>query len=506
MRKLYKRIINALLSRFSLICLLIILQLFLFFIMALNLNKKWPAMCAVLSIVLTIGIMNSKATDTHKLAWIVPILLLPGFGGLFYLILGLQRAPKRQKNKILRFKGEITRYMNKARQPFSPPPNSLRVANYLESNSYPAYKNTSARYFSEATSAFEEILKTLARAGSYIFLESFIIESGWMWSEILKILEEKVSQGVEVRIIYDDFGCINKLPFGYFKTLRKSGIQCHAFNRLPLFVNSFMNNRDHRKLIIVDGETAFVNGFNIGDEYINKASCLGHWKDNCILIAGEAVTGLVSMFLQMWNLHKRYDIDLGKYIKPTARVCDDATGFVQPFGSGPLSSKQVYENVYLNLINCARREVCVFTPYFIPSNEFLNACKNAAQSGIDVKIVYPGIHDKWYTNLLSRSYFLQALKAGVNIYEYSPGFIHAKSMLVDGTLGVVGTANIDYRSFYSQFEIGVVMFETEAVRQFANDCKETLECCRKITIDDCTNARFSVRLITSFLKLFRPLF
>ncbi|GHU86135.1 hypothetical protein FACS1894198_5380 [Clostridia bacterium] len=355
--------------------------------------------------------------------------------------------------------------------------------------------------------AFEEILKALAKAKSYIFIECFIIECGYMWSRILKILEEKVSRGIEVRVIYDDFGCVNRLPLGYFKTLRKKGIHCHAFNRVPLFVNSFTNKRDHRKLIIIDGETAFVNSFNIGDEYVNREPCFGHWKDNSVLIAGEAVQGVVSMFLQMWNLHKRYDVDFKKYIRPATRDCEsDAAGLVQPFSCGPLSSKQIYESVYLNLLNCAKREVCVFTPYFVPSNEFLNACKNAAQSGTDVKIVYPGIYDKWYTNLLSRSYFLQTLKAGINIYEYTPGFIHAKSMLVDDVLGVVGTANIDYRSFYSQFEIGVVMSETEAIKQFANDCKETLKNCRKITIEDCTNTRVSVKLITSFFKLFRPLF
>ncbi|MDR1260220.1 MAG: phosphatidylserine/phosphatidylglycerophosphate/cardiolipin synthase family protein [Oscillospiraceae bacterium] len=505
MKKNIKKIVNLLFSRLCLVFLMVSFQIILVLVAAFLLEEKFPIIVTGLNVIAAIMIINSKSTDAHKLAWFACVLLSRKFGSVLYLVVGSRNAlqskhiqsKKLHKHVLQNAKTDASLSLD-AKQP--------RIIRYLSGNSFPAYNQTTTKYFPEADLVFNEMMKKLSEAQSYIFIESFILEEGYMWAEMLKVLEKKAESGVEVRILYDDIGCVKRLPFNYPKKLNKKGILCRSFNRVPLIIDSSISIRDHRKLVIIDGITAFINSFNICDEYINvKSSNLDHWKDNSIMITGTAVKSVVVMFLQMWNLRKASDHDFKKYIKTEVNSNSESSDLVQPFCCEPFSTTRIYENVYLNLLNSATKEVCIFTPYLVPSAGFLAACQDASKSGINIKIVYPQKADHWYTNILSKSYFPQLLKSGVKIYKYMSGFIHAKSMIVDDVWAVVGTANIDYRSFYSQFEIGVVMHKTEAVKQFSKDCKETLKQCSELTMENCVND-LGIKLANLFLKPFKPLF
>lgn len=509
MKNIIKKLKRITTTRFMWLSILIILQIVVFMVMASIFSSRISIVLEILSLVIAVWIVNDKVTDTHKLAWVVPILAFPLIGGLFYLVFGRQKVPNKKNIRFLKLKNELAINNKKENQEnIDELQRFARITNFLEGHSFNRFTNTKAKYFGEANEAFTEMLQALKAAQKYIFLEFFIVNFGCMWNEILEVLKERAVAGVEVRLIYDDIGCIDRLPTKYFMELKKSGILCIVFNKASLFLNSYLNSRDHRKIVVVDGKIGFVGGFNIADEYINKIPRFGHWKDSGVRLEGEAVQSLTAMFLQMWNYDKKYDSNLKKYfsLERTYNNVTD-TGLVQPFCSGPGSYQRLYEYVYLNLIYSAQKEVIVFTPYFVPSGEFLDACKIASQSGISVKIVYPKINDKWYINLLSRSYFKQLIRENVEIYEYLPGFIHAKSMLVDGIVGVVGSANIDYRSFYSQFEVGVFMYNTQAIAELKTDCVNTLQQCRRITLKECVRPRrLGVRFLASLFRLFRPLF
>lgn len=509
MKNIIKKFKKITTTRFMWLCILIILQIVLFMTMASIFSGRFSLTLEVLSLVIAVWIVNDKVTDTHKLAWVVPILAFPLIGGLFYLIFGRQKVPNKKNIRFLKLKNElIINNKKETPQQIAELQKFVRITNFLEGYSFNRFTNTKTKYFGEAEEAFTEMLRALKTAQKYIFLEFFIVNFGYMWNEILDILKERAAAGVEVRLIYDDIGCIDRLPAKYFMELKKSGILCIVFNKASLFLNSYLNSRDHRKIVVIDGKVGFVGGFNISDEYINKLPRFGHWKDSGVYLEGEAVQSLTAMFLQMWNYDKKYDSNLKKYFN-LEQTCENTVdnGLVQPFCSGPCSYQRLYEYVYLNLIYNAQKEVILFTPYFVPSGEFLDACKMASQGGISVKIVYPKINDKWYINLLSRSYFKQLIEENVEIYEYLPGFIHAKSMLVDGIVGVVGSANIDYRSFYSQFEVGVFMYNTQAIAELKTDCNNTLQQCHRITLEECVRPkRLGVRFLASLFRLFRPLF
>ena len=327
-----------------------------------------------------------------------------------------------------------------------------------------------------------------------------------MWDTILEILKEKVKQGVEVRVIYDDMGCIMTLPYRYDRKLEALGIQCCVFNPFIPVLTSRLNNRDHRKICVIDGHTGFTGGINLADEYINAYEKHGHWKDTAVLLRGEAVWNLTVMFLSMWDYIHGINEDFAPY-KPSVHLTEqvESDGYVQPYSDNPLDGESVGETVYLNLINRAKRYVYINTPYLILDNEMATALRMAAKSGVDVRIVTPHIPDKWYVHAVTRAYYQMLLESGVRIYEYTPGFVHAKTFVVDDEYATVGTVNLDYRSLYLHFECGVLLYRSSSVAAVKEDYLKTLEVCQDVTLEECRRVPLIRQLGRAVLRVFAPL-
>ena len=342
----------------------------------------------------------------------------------------------------------------------------------------------------------------------YIYIEYFIINDGVMWRTILDILERKAKEGVDVRLIYDGFGCLTTLPNRYDKILQEKGIKCVIFNPFRPILNIVQNNRDHRKICVIDGKTGFTGGINLADEYINQKERFGHWKDTAVMLKGEAVWNMTVMFMHMWSVVNgsrtpmEHELHMPHRYHPEAFEED---GFVQPYSDTPLDGEVLGENVYLNIINRARKYVYICTPYLIIDNEMMTALCLAAKSGVDVRIMTPGVPDKKMVFLLTQSYYEQLLEAGVRVYEYQPGFLHAKSFVCDDEIAVVGTINLDYRSLYLHFENGVWFYKNKVVADIFQDFKETLNYCDPINIEFCKNRNILVRGFQSILRLLAPL-
>ena len=390
--------------------------------------------------------------------------------------------------------------------------NMARQAEYLSKVAhYPVYRNTETKYYPDGESLFIDMVDALKEAKHFIFMEYFIIDNGEMWGTVLDILEQKASEGLDVRMIYDDVGCVNTLPARFYKQLQERGIKCQVFNPFRPFISIVLNNRDHRKIMVVDGHTGFTGGINLADEYINKKMRFGHWKDTGVRICGEAVWNFTIMFLQMWcsitGETRDLQGDSAKAFSPN-RYWDGPPGddgYVQPYGDSPLDEETVGENVYLQMIANARRYVYIFTPYLIIDNEMMTALCLAAKSGLDVRIVTPGIPDKRFVFLLTRSYYAQLLDAGVRIFEYNPGFIHAKCFVCDDEVAAVGTINLDYRSLYLHFECSVWMYKSRAVMEVKEDVLETLDVSTEMTASEVKGWKLPVRMLQSLLRLLAPM-
>jgi cardiolipin synthase len=329
-----------------------------------------------------------------------------------------------------------------------------------------------------------------------------------MWQTILNILEKKAAEGVDVRLIYDGFGCLTTLPHKYYEELQKKGIKCQVFNPFRPILNIIQNNRDHRKLCIIDGWVGFTGGINLADEYINQKARFGHWKDTAVMLKGEAVWNMTVMFLHMWAVIGRSEesIDYEAYFPHRYHEGEfESDGFVQPFCDTPLDEEVVGEDVYLNIINKAKKYVYICTPYLIIDNEMMTALCLAAKSGVDVRIMTPGIPDKKLVFILTQSYYRQLLEAGVKIYEYQPGFLHAKSFVSDDEIGVVGTINLDYRSLYLHFEDGVWIYRNRVIQDIKDDFIQTMEYCRQIEPEFCLNRNIGLRIMQNIFRAFAPL-
>ena len=327
-----------------------------------------------------------------------------------------------------------------------------------------------------------------------------------MLQKILSILKEKVKKGVCVRLIYDDFGCIKTLPKDFGETLRTIGVEYAVFNPFRPILSIILNNRDHRKILVVDGQVGFTGGINIADEYINEKVRFGYWKDAGIEVKGEAVWSLTTMFLEMWNYIKETSEDYLDYLPQIYnKKLNPADGYVQPYSDTPIDHENVGENIYLNIINHAKKYVYIFTPYLIVDNEMTIALQNAAKCGIDVRIVTPDIPDKKLVFLLTQSYYEQLIQNGVRIYQYTPGFIHAKCFVCDDKVATVGTVNLDYRSLYLHFECGVFMYRSQAVMQIKQDALDTISRSNEISLEFCKNRNIAIRAVQSVLRLFAPL-
>ncbi len=489
-----KRILKFLGSRTFLTGALILLQVVWLAVWFLRLTAyaHWVNIFfAVISVLICLYIVNKNENPAYKIAWILLIAIVPALGSLMYLLVGNKRPSRKlrrrleaeqEKQRSLHVQGNaILEQIRRMDQ------RVYSIFRYIwERGSYPAWSNTRTDYYPVGEEMFQAMLADLKRAEHYIFLEYFIIAQGRMWDEILRILEDKVKEGVEVRVIYDDVGCLGYIPAGYHRQLEKKGIRCIAFNPFVPVMSAVMNNRDHRKILVIDGQVAFSGGINIGDEYINEKERFGHWKDTGYRLEGEAVWNFTLMFLEMWNGLLPTDETLQRFYPHRYRRSPfQGDGFVQPFSDSPLDEETLAENVYMEILAQAKEYVYIFTPYLAIDNEMQTALSNAAKRGVDVRLVTPGIPDKRTVYQLTRSYYGDLLDAGVKIYEYSPGFIHAKSYVCDDCLAVVGTINMDYRSLYLHFECGTLFYKSKVVKQLKEDCLKTMEQSRPVRKEDC---------------------
>lgn len=465
------------------------------------------------SALVLIYIISADESSSIKLAWVVPILLVPVFGSLFYLFVKLQAGTKLINKRIQALKGETKEYLEQdpqVLQEFSHNSSGQgNLARYMNRfGGFPVYKNTNVTYFPLGEDMFEEMKAQLRKAERFIFMEYFIVERGEMWQSILDILEEKAREGVEVRFMYDGMCCLILLPYSYPKVLEAKGIRCKMFAPIRPALSSYQNNRDHRKICVIDGHTAFTGGVNLADEYINRKVRFGHWKDTAIMLKGDAVTSFTMMFLQMWRVDEKKAEDYSGYLCPANHQWPEGLnreGFVMPYADSPLDHENVGEQVYLDILGNARRYVHIMTPYLILDDELTTALKYAAKRGVETVIIMPHIPDKLYAYLLARSYYEELLAAGVRIYEYTPGFIHAKMFVSDDEKAVVGTINLDFRSLYLHFECAAYLYKNSAVSAVETDFKETLKQCQEITIEDCRRYPLVKQLVGGALRLFSPL-
>lgn len=513
--KIKKKDYQIFLSKLVIIGLLIVLQLAFFIVAYIKFSDYFAyiqGFMSVVSLLVVLYIINRSDNPAYKLAWTVPILIFPIIGGPLYLSLAGNRTRKKFANDIIATNEKAAKkYLIQdpavqdsiKKQDTSVYAQSKYISDF---GTFPVYQHTETTYFPIGEKYYEELLHQLEQAEHFIFLEYFIIQGGIVWDSVLQILVKKVAQGVDVRLIYDDIGCVTKLPPLYVNELRSMGIQCINFNPFIPVINLRQNNRDHRKIVVIDGHTAFTGGINLADEYINAVVHFGHWKDTGIMLKGEAVWNFTVMFLQMWEYLTKEEEDYTKY------KMDDATaksfhsdGYIQPYGDAPIDNEIVGENIYLNIINRAKDYVYITTPYLVIDNEMISALCLAAKSGIDVRIITPGIPDKKYVYLVTKSYYRQLIEAGVSIYQYTPGFIHAKNFVCDDEIATVGTVNMDFRSLYLHFECGVWMYQSHCVGRVKQDFLETLKECQHITLDDCLRKNFFTSLYQSILKLFAPL-
>ena len=427
-------------------------------------------------------IINKDSNPSYKLAWILPIMAFPLFGVLIYLLYA-NKKPSRYLRKRFKKAGELVTQNLKQDESVleSMPSRDATRARYLTQMGYPVCGSTEAKYFASGEEMFPIMLKELSKAEHFIFLEYFIIEEGRFWNSILEILAKKAAEGVDVRVIYDDMGCVGKLPTGYNLKLESMGIKCTAFNPFVPFISVVMNNRDHRKILVVDGHTAFTGGINLADEYINEGSRFGYWKDTGVMLHGNATWNFTYMFLQMWNVLRGTKEDFDVY-RPERYHMErfEGKGFVQPFSDNPLDDEPVSQNVYIDIISQAEKYVYICTPYLVPDDEMKNALIRAAKRGVDVRLITPGRPDKKTIYRLTRSYYPTLIEAGVKIYEYIPGFVHAKSIVCDDRITLVGTINMDFRSLYLHFECGVLMTGTGVAIDVRDDNLAMMEKCRAV--------------------------
>ncbi len=514
------KLLRRLLSRVVLVSLGIALQLAWIFFMLFIASAYYLPIALFLNLVsllAVIFIINRSGNPQIKMAWIVPILIFPLFGGLIFLFSGGKR-PKKKLRTALSRSAEMIRPHMQSNIPYdlsSPDlPLSAEVdlpvaaqCHYLHEQGFTAYRDTAADYFADCRAGWERIMEDLESAERFIFMEYFIVNPGRMWDPVLEILTRKAAAGVDVRLMYDDVGSINYVSRHYHKDIEKLGIKCVKFNPYRPVYDVVMNHRDHRKILVVDGNVAYTGGINFADEYIGEDVRFGEWHDNVLRMEGEGVRSMTLLFLEMWNAVRPTDTvaSIAAFMPdPERSACEKCAGLVQPYGNYPVENEMLAENVYLNLINQASKYVYIFTPYVVIDYEMTRALSLAALRGVDVRLIVPGIPDKKTVYELTQSFFPELIENGVKVYKFTPGFLHSKVMLTDDRLAVVGSINLDYRSLLLHFENAVLFVDHPVLTAVKQDFEEMLPRCDLVGIK---KKRFSMlyELYLGLLRLFAPL-
>lgn len=501
--RFFSRIINRVTITVALVLLQIAWLLWAFF--SLTTGRVWiNAALNALSVLIVLYLVRKDENSAYKIVWIVLIGVFPLLGGALYLAFGNKRPSKRLREKLKAVddlhKPDLTQ---PEQQTAGLDLSSLGLSRYVAKfGPYPAWRNTAAEYFACGEAMYPRLLQDLEQAQSSIFLEFFIVHTGEMWSGIEAILRRKAAQGVDVRLIYDDFGSLLGLPTDFVVQMERAHIRCIPFNPVVPLLTLVMNHRDHRKIVVIDGKVAYTGGVNLADEYINAEQRFGYWKDAALRIEGDAVWNFTVMFLNFWNAFRPSEKDYSIFRPEQSATAQD--GVVQPYADSPLDEEPLAETVYLEILAQAHHYVYIYTPYLAVGEEMMDALKNAAKRGVDVRLVLPGIPDKKLVYRLSRSYYLPLLKAGVRIYEYTPGFLHSKCYVSDDRVAVVGSINMDYRSLFLHFECGVLLFHNSQVIAVREDVRQTLKLCREVRTTDCRTGLLGT-LFDSVLRLLSPL-
>ena len=582
-----KGILHLLFSRLIVMVLLLALQLFIivgFYLWLADIAPWVNILYGVFEIIVIIYLFNNGMDYTAKLSWMFLIAVFPLSGTFFLWFTQNNYVNKKLKNRILflinKSKSAIAQPKDAVRDLADDKSGTLSLCNYLKrSGCFPIYKNTDVTYFPIGEKKFAAMLEELKKAEQFIFMEYFIIEEGYMWGEILRILVDKAACGVDVRVMYDGMCEISQLPDDYWKLLEEKGIKAKPFFPIRPILSSHYNYRDHRKILVIDGRVAFNGGVNLADEYINRKERFGHWKDTALMLKGDAVKSFTLMFLQMWNvtekdavfdpallempdelqrkeavnriepeLHKAADLinkkintdtekklsaemhntadninikieaaekqintDLQKKVDQIEMAADGSNehtaskGYVMPYGECPMDDDKAGRTVYMDILNRAERYVHIMTPYLILDGELETSLIIAAQRGVDVKIILPGIPDKKLAYSLAKSHYMTLVHAGIKIYEYTPGFVHAKVFTCDDEKAVVGTINLDYRSLYHHFECAAYMYKVPCISDIEKDFQLTMSKCRQVTEETIKNEKLSYKVGGMLAKFIAPL-
>jgi cardiolipin synthase len=510
--KVLRSVLKFIFSRLMLEIILVVLQVYVLFswIYSTALAYQITTLLNVFSIILVIFVINEDEDPSFKLGWTVMILALPIFGGMMYLLCAGRKMPKKLSKGTTMADKRMQNLLEQDPQvmeDLQDKPHMCKMfSNALRSSNFPVWSHTDATYFKSGEEWFPVFLEEPKKAKHFIFIEYFIIDLGSSWDEVLAILKQKVSEGVEVKLIYDDFGCMGKLPWHTDRKLNQMGIETYRFNPVRPALIVQMNNRDHRKICVIDNNVAFTGGVNIADEYMNRIERYGYWKDSAVMIHGQAVWSMTVMFLGMYS-YLKHDTETIDYLR--YRIdCDpiEDKGLFQPFSDTPTDDTDVGLSMHLNLVNLARDYVYIDTPYLILNHDMETALKLAVANGVDVRIMTPHIPDKHLVFLITRANYEPLLKAGVKIYEYTPGFNHCKNIVSDDRIGLCGSVNTDYRSYFLHFEDGIMMYNSPAVMDMKKDFMDSLKQSQEVTLQDCQNVNLFVRLFSAVLRLMAMLF
>lgn len=464
----------------------------------------------VLSLVLTLYIISNREKGAYKLTWVFILLSFPVLGVLLYFFIALKpdkikfarNVRKEESDSLEMFKIQESsmKDIDKQNDDF------IGISKYLENFAgFPVCENTRSEYFSNGKDYFRRLIAEIDKAERYIFIEYFIIAEGQLWQDVFEVLKRKAKEGVLVRIMYDDVGSLLSLPRDFKEQMEKNNIECQVFNPFKPVISTVQNNRDHRKIVSIDGKVAFTGGVNLADEYVGKIERFGHWKDGGIALTGKAAWSFTLIFLQLWNIQKGSSEDYTKYYPWYTEECNIQTdGYVQPYADSPTDMENVGEHVYMQILNKAKKYVYIFTPYLIIDDSMVSSLILAAKSGVDVRIITPHKWDKWMVHQCTKSYYRDLIMGGVRIYEYTPGFIHSKVVVCDDQVATVGTINFDFRSLYLHFECGVLLNNASCVKYIKQDALDTLAISKEMKLEDCTNSVVG-RLMHQLLRILAPL-
>lgn len=512
LKKGQKGLVHALFSRLGLFVLMLLLEAALLVVMFQALERFLPLIyggTTLFVVIMVIYLLNTDIDPTAKITWLVFIMLFHVLGAMLFWFTQSEvghRALKFRIEELIRMSKDTLGQDQAAYDSLQKEnPGAASLINYINRNGcHPVYDDTQVTYFPNGQSKWEELLRQLEKAEKYVFLEYFIIDEGLMWGKVLELLARKAKEGVDVRVLYDGTNEFTTLPHSYQKQLRDLGIQCKVFSPVAPIVSTHYNYRDHRKIFIIDGKVAFNGGINLADEYIGRVKRFGEWKDTAVMLTGNAVRSFTLMFLQMWCFDDKH-AEFQSFLEPVRPWTESAEGFVAPFGDCPLDADKVGERVYMDILNRAQKYVHIMTPYLILDSETETALKFAAERGVEVSLILPGIPDKKIPYALAKTHYASLLASGVKIYEYEPGFVHAKVFVSDDREAVVGTINLDYRSLYHHFECATWMYGVDCVAQIEKDFQDTCKDCRQVTAKTIWKGYRWWKPIGNMMKVLAPL-